>query len=520
MTAAVTRAADCGYHRRDVADHSCGPADPLGREGRYYRRLLDLGMLDEPEPLLEEALQLLVELTGAREGYIELTDDDEGPLRRWSAAEGCDASRVAEIRATTSSGIIAEAIATGEVVRTASAMLDPRFGDRESVRDHAIEAVICAPLGRERPLGVVYLQGGGDALQVFAEETYGHVGYFARAVSPFLENLLARMRADDAGDREGPFAEVRYRSPAMRDVIRRLRLVAPLDVNVLFTGATGVGKTLLARAAHMASRRAGGPFVELNCAAIPEPLIENELFGAVEGAHSNVPRGGVRGKVEAAHGGTLFLDEIAEMSLGAQAKLLQLLQSGTYFRLGSPEPSTSDVRIMAATNRDLADEVRAKRVREDLYYRLNVLAVRVPSLAEREEDVTLLARHFAAEACERHGLPSMRVSPRGLAAVLHASWPGNVRQLANRLETAVLNAHLRGSLFVEPADLFEADADSDVAEEALSLQEATRQFQKRHVLSVLEATGWNLSETARRLDVVRSHVYNLIKLHGLSRAPR
>ena len=166
----------------------------------------------------------------------------------------------------------------------------------------------------------------------------------------------------------------------MQEVVERLRLAAPLDVHVLLTGETGVGKTLLAQSMHAAGGRASGPFIELNCAAIPDALLENELFGADEGAHSSVPRGGVIGKVEAAEGGTLFLDEIGELSLSSQAKLLQLLQSHSYFRLGSPQERRADVRVVAATNLDLEHEVANKRFRQDLYYRLNVLQVRVPSL--------------------------------------------------------------------------------------------------------------------------------------------
>ncbi|MCC7542807.1 MAG: sigma 54-interacting transcriptional regulator [Deltaproteobacteria bacterium] len=489
--------------------------DGLGKLGRYYRSLLDLNVEGAPEELLESALRLLVELMGAREGYIELDDLNASGSVQWCASHGCDAARVTEIQRTISRGIVAQTLASGEVVVTGSAVTDPRFQNRASVQDNAIEAVVCAPIARGDLRGVVYLQGSTQSLKVNVE-AQRELSYFGRAITPFLEANLTRLRPADGVPAGGPFAHVRHRSRAMADVIERLRLVAPLDVDVLFTGATGVGKSLLARAVHGASRRAGGPFVEVNCAALPDALLENELFGAQEGAHSAVPRGGVVGKVEAADRGTLFLDEIGELSLVSQAKLLTLLQSRTYYRLGASKPSRADVRVLAATNAHLPSLVAQKRFRDDLYYRLNVLEVKVPSLAERVEDTPLLAAQLVRLAVERHALDVRGLSSAALRAVLHADWPGNVRELANRLESAVLNAHMRGSSLVEPRDLFPTEGD-DASDEAASLQEAMRRFQKRYVLSVLEACDWNVSEAGRRLDVARSHVYGLMRLHGLKR---
>jgi Nif-specific regulatory protein len=485
---------------------------------RYYRSLLDLNVEGAPEELLEEALRLLVQLTGAREGYIEVDDAGSSSVQ-WSASFGCDPARVSEIRRTVSHGIMAHAIASGKVVVTAAAHSDPRFEDRESVRDNEIEAVICAPVGRDELRGVVYVQGGAESLKP-SEETEQHVAYFGRVLIPFVEANLARLRPALEPHESGPFARVGSRSRTMRGVIERLRFASPLDVDLLFTGPTGVGKSMLARLVHGASRRAAAPFVEVNCAALPEALFENELFGAEEGAHSSVPRGGLIGKVEAAEGGTLFLDEVADLTLASQAKLLTLLQSRTYYRLGGHQPRRANVRVLAASNVDLLAQVAQKRFREDLFYRLNVLEVRVPPLSARVEDLPFLAAQLVRVATERHGLPPCRLSPGALRALLHADWPGNVRELAHRLESAALDAHMRGVSMIEARDVLvdgDAERDDERSDDDLSLQEATRRFQKRYLLSVLEASDWNISETARRLDVARSHAYNLMRLHGLER---
>lgn len=472
----------------------------------FYRRLVDLAQCREPVPLLDRALGALVELTGADEGYIEIQDGD----RAWRASRGCRPDRVGEIRDSISRGIIAEALATGETIVTASAVVDPRFRDRESVRRKGIDAVVCGPLG-EQPRGVVYLQGGG--LAVNAEQTYLHVEYFGRAIAPFAEHLLDQGRPAA----HGPFEGVVAQSSAMKVVTKRLAMVAPLDVHVLLTGPTGVGKSLVARSIHLASRRSNSSYYEINCAAIPDALLESELFGAAKGAHSAVADRGIPGKVEAAEGGTLFLDEIAELAVGSQAKLLQLLQDGVYYRLGDTSARQSNVRIIAATNVDLGEAIAAKTFREDLYYRLSVVETAIPPLCEREEDILPLARHFLRHACDRFDLPPKRLSKEAQRALIGAQWPGNVRQLRHRIESAALDAHLDDeNRPVTEVDIF-GDQDR-VQSSAEGWREVTRQFQRRHLLGVLETSEWNISEVASRLGIARSHVYNLMHEHELSRS--
>lgn len=487
----------------------------IQNERDFYRSLVDLASHATIDELLERALNLMLGRFAARETFIEVIQDDGVNIVPHIAARGCNESRRKEISTFVSRGIISEAMATGMTVVTANASADPRFSELESVQRHELEAVLCVPIGRETPIGVVYLQGGQP--DSYTAEVQRDVELVASTLALHLERVMSQRDAvaspmvrshDDA------FSHVRGRSSAMADIVARLRLAAPLDVSILLTGPSGSGKTLLANTIHLASKRKNERLVELNCATIPENLLENELFGAEPGAHSNAPRGGSKGKVEVAQGGTLFLDEIAELTLAAQAKLLQLLQSKTYYRLGGTELRRVDVRVIAATNANLRTAIAEKRFREDLFYRLQVLEVRVPSLAERHDDVVPLAMTFLDQAVERHQLSRKVLGPSALRAVQAAEWPGNVRELANRIESAMIHAHLRGSDRIEGRDLF---PDDPLAAEASqeSLQTATRRFQKQHVLAVLTSTDWNVLEAARLLDVSRSQVYNLIRAFDL-----
>ena len=495
----------------------------LRRERDLYLQLLKLGAQEELGPFLKEALTLVVELAGAHQGYLELHEDEEGAAPpRWWISHGFSADEIAGVRAAISQGIVAEALATGRTIVTPSALLDPRFRDRGSVRLGRIEAVLCAPIGEDPPLGVVYLQRR-EQPGPFPEEDRARVEIFARHLAPLADRLLARRRQVEAAD---PTRAVRDtlrlqgivgRSPALATLLGQVALVAPLDVSVLLTGDSGTGKGQLARAIHDNGPRATGPFVELNCATLPEALVESELFGALPGAHST-PTRRVEGKVAAAEHGTLFLDEISDLTLPAQAKLLQLLQSKQYFPLAGTRPLSADIRLIAATNTDLLAGVRAHRFREDLFYRLQVLPLRVPSLAERRDDIRELAAHFCASACERYRLPRLTLSRGALRALEAAEWPGNVRQLAHAVEAAAIRAAGAGALRIERTDVFlEASGAAGEGRTRLTFQEATRRFQAGFLRESIEDTGWNIVETARRLDLARSHVYNLIRAFGIER---
>jgi Nif-specific regulatory protein len=493
-------------------------ASRLRLERDLYLGLLGLNARTALDAFLNEALTLMFRVAGASQGYLEIFNDGDGP--GWWTAAGISDDELDVIRSAVSRGIIAEAIASESAVVTPSALLDPRFRDFGSVRRSKIEAVLCAPIGSAPPVGVLYLQGRtlpGN----FSEEDLARAEIFGRHLAPLVHRLFLDGREEmdlTQSIREKIEAsDIVGRSAAVDRLLREVALVAPLDVSVLLTGDTGTGKSHLARVIHINGPRRQGPLVELNCATIPEPLMESELFGAMPGAHSTASHR-MDGRIAAAEGGTLVLDEITELSVSAQAKLLQVLQAKEYYPLGSSKPRTADVRLIAATNVDLRAAVDEKRFREDLYYRLAVVPIRLPTLGERREDVELLARHFCELAQRRHGLRHVDLSLGALRALRAASFRGNLRELGHLVEAGTIRAAAQDVAQVEAAHLFGLPEVVSRTESApLTFQEETRRFQADLLRSTLEVTGFNIAATARRLDLTRSHIYNLIRAFGLGR---
>ena len=328
-----------------------------------------------------------------------------------------------------------------------------------------------------------------------------------------LESETQRLRAK-IEDRY----EIVGESQAIADVLAMIEKVAPTGSRVLIAGENGSGKELVARAIYRRSPRSDRPFVEVNCAAIPTELIESELFGHMKGSFTGAFADRA-GKFEQADGGTLFLDEVGDMSLAAQAKVLRSLQEGVITRIGAAKPIRVDVRVIAATNKQLTEEISAGRFREDLYYRLNVVPITVPSLRQRRQDIPLLVERFVAELAQFDGLPRKTFDKAALTAMTQHDWAGNVRELRNAVERLLILA---------PGDRITARdvqrALSDGRDATLgdivhcdTFEEFKTEAEKTFLVAKLEENGWNVSETARKLEMPRSNLYKKIDKYALKR---
>jgi len=306
-------------------------------------------------------------------------------------------------------------------------------------------------------------------------------------------------------------------SRVMRDLLEQIRIVAPTKASVLITGENGTGKELVARAVHSASGRADLPFVEVNCAAIPESLIESELFGHEKGAFTGASDRR-RGKFDLADGGTLFLDEIGDMSLSTQAKILRVLQEMRFERVGGHRTYEVDVRIIAATNKDLEKEIEKGTFREDLYFRLNVIPIELAPLRKRREDIQALISHFLALNCEEYRRPALEMSPEALSLLTAYDWPGNVRELKNVIERLVIMSRggrtlvelLPPAIRVQQGRVVAATGEAAGGLDA-PLKEARREFERGYILTHLERQGWNVTQTAAIIGMDRSSLHKKMK---------
>jgi two-component system nitrogen regulation response regulator NtrX len=316
-------------------------------------------------------------------------------------------------------------------------------------------------------------------------------------------------------------------SPAMQALRAEIAQAAPSNGRALIFGENGTGKELVARAIHAQSLRSRGPFVEVNCAAIPEELIESELFGHAKGAFTGA-HASRKGKFELADGGTLFLDEIGDMSLKTQAKVLRALQEQTVEPVGGPGSVNVDVRVIAATNKDLENEIEAGRFRDDLYFRLNVIPFHVPPLRERREDIPVLARHFVEVLSAEHGRRPKPLAVEAVEALARLPWPGNVRELRNIIERLVIMApgdrierhHLPSSLLETLPGGAEDSPVSVESATARSLAAAREEFERQFILRRYRECEGNMSRTAEALGVERSNLYRKMKAYGLLPARR
>jgi len=385
-------------------------------------------------------------------------------------------------------------------------------------------------LRQKDPAATVVMISGHATIQTAVEAT--QLGAYDILEKPLdtdrilvlLRNALSHLDLSEENARLKETIESRYeivgRSYAIRALIDRIEKVAATPARVLITGENGTGKELVARAVHRQSTRAKKPFVEVNCAAIPSELIESELFGHMKGSFTGAVQDRA-GKFEQADGGTLFLDEIGDMSLNAQAKVLRVLQDNVLTRIGGSKPIQVDVRVLAATNKNLEEEIATGRFREDLYYRLNVVPLALPPLRERRDDIPGLIAHFINTLSAREGVSPRTIAPEAVQRLQGLDWPGNVRELRNTIERLLILA--------SGPRITEADVDRLVGRragdgaslgnllEVQTFEEFKHAAERAFLVAKLRQFDWNVSETARALDMPRSNLYKKIERYGLTR---
>jgi two-component system nitrogen regulation response regulator NtrX len=299
----------------------------------------------------------------------------------------------------------------------------------------------------------------------------------------------------------------------MRELVSRIQQVAPTNSTVLIVGENGTGKELVARAIHRNSRRSEQPFVQVNCAAIPDDLIESELFGHEKGAFTGAIAS-VKGKFEQADKGTIFLDEIGDMSLRTQSKVLRVLEEKDFTRIGGRDIIQVDVRFIAATNKDLNVEVQEERFREDLFYRLNVIPIHVSPLRKRPEDIPILASYFISRFCRENGKREKKISQEAMELLQSHKWPGNVRELKNLIERLVI---MVPSNDIKASDLPDSLMGEYISTSSMELREARNEFERRFILQALRRNDWNITETANQLGIERTNLHRKMRQHSINR---
>jgi transcriptional regulator with GAF, ATPase, and Fis domain len=487
-----------------------------------YDMIRVLNSETEADSLLESILDMALGNVGAERGMIllKVEHDDDPQGFTVHLARGVDAETAKDAESY-SRNVVAEA-GTGRSLLAVDAGSDERFRDLKSVSLLRIRSLMCVPLrSRGKIIGTVYLDTRHGGV-LFTEEDLRFLEAFADHAALALENVLERSRLEQqnrrlqsAAETRTHFANIVGRSPEMQEVFDLIDKVAATDLPVLIQGASGTGKELVARAIHFHGPRRRCPLVLENCSAVPGSLLESELFGHVRGAFTGAERDHP-GLFEQAHRGTLFLDEIGDMSAEMQARLLRVLETGEIRRVGGEKPIRVDVRVVAATHRDLEQEVRAQRFREDLLYRLQVVTIQIPPLRERPGDVALLTEHFLRKIARERGRDPSLVDDEVLALFEQYAWPGNVRQLENDLRRLTL---LCGGRPITRA-VIEADPklraallpDAGAPRGALSLKGA----EKAQLRRALELAGGNRPRAAGLLRVSRATLYRKLKEHGLS----
>lgn len=492
-----------------------------------YRTLFNIGKTLVAETdisrLLPLAMDQVIRQTHAERGMI-MVYGSEGELL-FETARHLSEKDIEKPGFEISRTIIQSVRESGQYVVIKNALEEPRFSSSTSVERLRLLSVACAPLRAEgETIGVIYIDNR-DLSAVFGEETGRLLNEFAELISVAVKNAISHRRLEERQHRlqaelekSYGYGEIIGRSPAIQEVFKLLDRVADTDATVLITGETGTGKELAARALHRKSPRCDREFVAINCSALPEALLETELFGIEEKTATGVRKHS--GFFEQASGGTLLIDEVGDMPANMQVKLLRVLQERSIRRVGGEREISVDVRIVAATHRDLRTLVEQGKFREDLFYRLNVIEIKLPPLRERGEDILLIAQYFLGRYAKQFNRPVTGLSPEAAEMLLNCSFPGNARELENIIQRAVA---LASGTTIEAGDLPLPAAPGAPAPEAgewnynRAKQIAIENFDKDLLHRLLKATGGNISEAARRAGMDKKNLIQKLKQYGIKR---
>ncbi len=466
-----------------------------------YKKLLEfserLMAQYELSTLLDQLLDVVIQVTNADKGFVVLMESGEPVVK---VARNLRRETISDAVSHLSDSILKKVVETRKPVIVSDALSDANFRNSLSVVNLRLTSVMCVPLlERGNLIGVIYV-GNDHVAQLFDGPALEILTIFASQASLLIRNalLVNELQLDNKSLAERMermrFGEILGSCAPMQEVFRKVQKVAATDISVLVTGETGTGKELIARELHNRSPRVKGPFISINCGAIPENLLESELFGYVRGAFTGAVANKV-GRFQSANKGTLFLDEIGEMPIQLQVKILRALQDRVVQRVGDTATEPVDIRVIAATNRDLETEIKNGRFREDLYYRLNVVALHLPPLRDRGDDVVVLARYMLSKYGPEYGEKVRGFTPNAIVAIKRHRWAGNIRELENRIKKAIV---LADKAMLGPDDL---GLNPDELPPILNLVEAREKWQREYINEVLDLNGGNRTKTARELGV-------------------
>ncbi|MFW6368154.1 MAG: sigma 54-interacting transcriptional regulator [Spirochaetota bacterium] len=486
-----------------------------------FETLIELNTLinsdySDPKALLTKIVESATRLTDGEASSLLLVNPENQKLY-FEVAIGSKADDIARFSLNKGEGIAGWVFENNRSLSVNDVEEDPRFfADISRAVGFETRSILAVPMRvKETVVGVIEIlnKRGG---RPFTDVDLWWLETFANQAALALQNARSYQKVKEQVDvlsdqitTEQGYHTFVSRSPVMEEKLELIHRVAPTDSSVLILGESGVGKELFAEQLHLKSHRRSGPFVRVNCAALPEGLLESELFGHVKGAFTDASSDR-RGRFELADGGTIFLDEIGDVPLPVQAKLLRVLQERSFEKLGSSETRTVDVRIVAATNRDIEEAVDNGSFRRDLYYRLNVLPLYIPPLRERPEDITELATFFLKKFNHETKKQIRGFSGEAIETLLSYSWPGNVRELENAIERAVVIAQ---GEHISPSDLVlpTGERANEERYRGRTLKESVTLFKRQFIRSTLERHNWNQTEASRELGIQRTYLSRLVK---------